>query len=79
MPELPEVEGVRRTLVRAGLPGRTITAARVGWTKTVKRPSAAEFVETLPGRTIESVERRGKYLVFPFQVKTAASSSSIWA
>ena len=65
MPELPEVEGVRRTLVRAGLPGRTVTAARVGWTKTVKRPSAAEFVETLPGRTIESVERRGKYLVFP--------------
>lgn len=65
MPELPEVECVRRNLVRAGLPGRVVTAADVGWAKSVKRPGAAEFVAGLAGRTILDVGRRAKYLIFP--------------
>ena len=65
MPELPEVENVRRSLVRAELPGRTVTAANVGWGNTVKHPSAAEFAAGLAGRTIKGVDRRAKYLIFP--------------
>ncbi len=65
MPELPEVEHTRRNLVRAGLPGCTITNAEITWANTVKRPSAAELAEGLKGRTVQNVQRRGKYLIFP--------------
>ena len=50
MPELPEVENTRRNLVRAGLPGCTITGANITWANTVKKPSAAEL-GTGPSRT----------------------------
>ena len=65
MPELPEVESVRRSLIRAELPGRTIASANVGWDNTVKHPSPAEFAAGLAGRTITDVDRRAKYLIFP--------------
>ena len=65
MPELPEVENTRRNLVRAGLPGCTITGANITWANTVKKPSAAELAEGLKDRTIQDVQRRGKYLIFP--------------
>ncbi|MCH8990062.1 MAG: bifunctional DNA-formamidopyrimidine glycosylase/DNA-(apurinic or apyrimidinic site) lyase [Chloroflexi bacterium] len=65
MPELPEVENTRRNLVRAGLPGCTITSANITWANTVKKPSAAELAEGLKGRTVQDVQRRGKYLIFP--------------
>jgi formamidopyrimidine-DNA glycosylase len=62
MPELPEVETVRRQL-EPEVVGRTIERAEVldeRWT----RPEPPESVETaLAGRRIESVSRRGKYLV----------------
>ena len=65
MPELPEVENTRRNLIRAGLPGATITGAIITWANTVKKPSAAELAEGLKGRTIQSVDRRGKFLILP--------------
>jgi formamidopyrimidine-DNA glycosylase len=62
VPELPEVETIRRQLEPA-LAGRRIEAARVldpRWT----RPAPPRRVERrLAGRRIESVGRRGKYLV----------------
>jgi formamidopyrimidine-DNA glycosylase len=62
MPELPEVETVRRQLEPEVL-GRTIERAEVldeRWT----RPEPPESVErALAGRRIESVARRGKYLI----------------
>ena len=64
MPELPEVESVRRSLVRSGLAGRTITQADIGWAKTVKHPSAEELASSVAGRTVEDVGRRAKYLLF---------------
>ncbi len=64
MPELPEVESVRRSLLRSGLAGRTITRAGIGWANTVKRPSAQEFVASVTGRTVADVGRRAKYLLF---------------
>ena len=73
MPELPEVENTRRNLVRAGLPGSTITSANITWANTVKKPSAAELAEGLKGRTIQDVERRGKYLILPLSGSGPAS------
>lgn len=62
MPELPEVETVARGLHRA-LVGRTITAAAVHWARTVAVPAVDEFQGRLVGRQVQSVSRRGKYLV----------------
>ncbi len=62
MPELPEVETVRRQL-KPAIVGRRIESAEVldeRWT----RPEPPREVErALQGRTIETVERRGKYLI----------------
>ncbi len=65
MPELPEVESVRRSLLRSGLAGRTITGADIGWANTVKHPSADELAASVAGRTVQDVGRRAKYLLFP--------------
>ena len=65
MPELPEVESVRRSLLRSGLAGRTIIGADIGWAKTVKFPSAEELTVSVAGRSVQDVARRAKYLLFP--------------
>jgi formamidopyrimidine-DNA glycosylase len=62
MPELPEVETIRRQLEPA-VAGRTIESVEVldeRWTRPVP---PAEVERALAGRTIEAVERRGKYLL----------------
>ena len=66
MPELPEVETIRRDLV-PHVVGRRFTAVEVmpGAEKVVAVPSPAEFRRALPGLRIESIERRGKYFLFP--------------
>ncbi len=65
MPELPEVENARRILLRAGLPGRTITDVQVGWAATVRQPALEDFLLGLPSKRVEDVGRRGKYLLLP--------------
>ncbi|MDF2716478.1 MAG: mutM, partial [Paenibacillus sp.] len=57
MPELPEVETVRRTL--AGLvTGKTIKSVSVSLPRIIQRPDdIAAFCMMLEGRTISSVER----------------------
>jgi formamidopyrimidine-DNA glycosylase len=64
VPELPEVESVRRSLLRSGLAGRTIIGADIGWAKTVKFPSAEELTVSVAGRSVQDVARRAKYLLF---------------
>ncbi|MBG0825303.1 bifunctional DNA-formamidopyrimidine glycosylase/DNA-(apurinic or apyrimidinic site) lyase [Planomonospora sp. ID91781] len=66
MPELPEVEVVRRGLER-WVAGRTVARAEVLHPRAVRRhvPGAEEFAARLAGRTIGSAERRGKYLWLP--------------
>ena len=63
MPELPEVETVRRGLERQVV-GRPIETVRVLHPRAVRRQpgGAAEFESALPGRTLDSARRRGKYL-----------------
>lgn len=63
MPELPEVEIVRRDLELL-LVGRQIVAvARLDWPAMVEVPTPDEFVTLLPGSTIVGVERRAKWLL----------------
>lgn len=63
MPELPEVEVVRRGLERLVV-GETIARAAVFHPRSVRRhvAGAADFEATLAGRRIQRVARRGKYL-----------------
>ena len=76
MPELPEVESVRRSLLRSGLVGRTITRADIGWAKTVKHPTAEELAESVAGRTVEDIGRRAKYLLFPLSGPSISSGQA---
>ena len=63
MPELPEVEVVRRGL-QAHIAGRTITAVQVHHPRAVRRhePGAADLTARLIGARITGTDRRGKYL-----------------
>ncbi|MEU9296570.1 bifunctional DNA-formamidopyrimidine glycosylase/DNA-(apurinic or apyrimidinic site) lyase [Streptomyces sp. NPDC048266] len=66
MPELPEVEVVRRGLER-WVAGRTVTEVEVLHPRAVRRHPAggADFVARLQGQRIEAARRRGKYLWLP--------------
>ena len=63
MPELPEVEVVRRGL-QAHVVGKTITAVRVHHPRAVRRHDAgpADLTARLLGARISGTDRRGKYL-----------------
>jgi formamidopyrimidine-DNA glycosylase len=65
MPELPEVETVRRGLERHVV-GRDIDTVRVLHPRAVRRHLAgpAGFESALEGRCLDSARRRGKYLWF---------------
>jgi formamidopyrimidine-DNA glycosylase len=64
MPELPEVETVRRTLEKLVL-GKTIENVTVNWPKMIKNPvELVQFIDALKGQTIQSISRRGKFLIF---------------
>jgi len=68
MPELPEVEVVRRGLEPrvAGLAVERVTVreTRLRW------PIAGDLAESLHGRTLRALARRGKYLLFDFGTGT---------
>jgi len=63
MPELPEVEVVRRGL-QAHVVGKTITAVRLHHPRAVRRHDAgpADLTARLLGARISGTDRRGKYL-----------------
>lgn len=64
MPELPEVETIRKTLEQL-VTGETIKKVTVLWPKIIKRPEIPEqFADALKGETIRSLGRRGKFLIF---------------
>ncbi len=62
MPELPEVETVRRGMV-SFVVGRRIDRVEVGRERTVRRTSPQALIDGLTGATITSIGRRGKYIV----------------
>ena len=62
MPELPEVETIVADL-RPHLVGRTILRAELAFPTIVRHPEPEEFVDAIVGMNIESVGRRGKYIL----------------
>ncbi|WP_010272019.1 DNA-formamidopyrimidine glycosylase [Paenibacillus senegalensis] len=64
MPELPEVETVVRTLNQL-VSGKRIEKVSVHLPRIIQRPSEPEqFSQVLAGRSIASIERRGKFIRF---------------
>lgn len=63
MPELPEVETVRRTLYPRVV-GREITRVEVLTPRQVYHPDPETFRAELEGARFTDIERRGKYLIF---------------
>jgi formamidopyrimidine-DNA glycosylase len=66
VPELPEVEIVRRGLEKFVV-GRRIQAVEVLHPRAIRRHEAgpADFIARLTGRTFDGARRRGKYLWLP--------------
>lgn len=72
MPELPEVEVVRRGLAARAV-GDRIRGVEVLHPRSVRRhlPGPADFAARLRGRTLLDVRRRGKYLWLPLDTGDA--------
>jgi len=65
MPEIPDLEGYRAYFNKR-LPGQKVKWAQVTIPIVVRVPRE-EFAMALAGRAFSPVERRGKYLLFPFE------------
>jgi formamidopyrimidine-DNA glycosylase len=64
MPELPEVETVRRGL-QQHVAGRRIVRVEVGRERVVRRTSREALIHGLTDVVVLSADRRGKYLLLP--------------
>lgn len=73
MPELPEVETVRRALDRL-LKGKIVKDIDIYYPGIIRTPNDTQlFKLSLIGETINKVDRRGKYLLFAFDTITLIS------
>ena len=66
MPELPEVETVRRRLEPV-LVGRRFERVEIDDPRLTRPEDPAEVAAELTGERVEALERRGKYLVVRFE------------
>jgi len=62
VPELPEVETVRRTLEPV-IVGKRIKHCAIYYERVLPRADAGEFSQSVSGRLITGIKRRGKYLI----------------
>ncbi|HUW23237.1 MAG TPA: bifunctional DNA-formamidopyrimidine glycosylase/DNA-(apurinic or apyrimidinic site) lyase [bacterium] len=62
MPELPEVETIRRGLEKRILE-KKVNRVEINTDRMVKKPSPKRFKEEVEGRNFKQVIRRGKYLI----------------
>lgn len=65
MPEMPEVETVRRSLAER-IVGRSIEAVEVRLPRLIRQPDVKTFSWALQGAVISAVRRKGKYLLVDF-------------
>lgn len=65
MPEMPEVETIRR-IIEPQVAGQAICLVNVNHPQVVGYPDVENFKLNLTGQTIEYMSRRGKYLTFHF-------------
>lgn len=63
MPELPEVETVRKGLTKL-VQNKVIDQVEVLWPKIIENPDTAIFSAMLKGQEIRGIDRRGKFLIF---------------
>ncbi len=63
MPELPEVQTIVDALNRQNLPGSTVSGVQVHWPRTIAAETPESFSRRLAGRRIETIRRRGKFIV----------------
>lgn len=70
MPELPEVETLRRELNKV-LTGKKVKFAKVLWHKTVLPLSVEEFERQIKGKIIQDIERQAKILITNFTDPTS--------
>src|SRR5215208_1975066 len=77
VPELPEVEVVRKGLAQ-WVAGRTVATVEVHHPRAVRRhlEGAEHFVRSLTGRTFTAAHRRGKYLWLPMTEPDGTSSQA---
>ena len=71
MPELPEVETVRRRL-EPKLVGRRLERVEISDTRLTRPFDPVEVAAELRGERVAAVDRRGKYLIVRFESGRAA-------
>ena len=62
MPELPEVETIKRGL-QEKIKNKQIKDVVINVDKIVKKPSLEEFITKIKGKKIKEIDRRGKYII----------------
>jgi len=62
MPELPEVETIKKDLTRK-IKNKKIVAVEVKKKNVIKEPSVARFRKGLIGKTVENIKRKAKVLI----------------
>ncbi len=68
MPELPEVETIRRDL-QEKIKDKQIKDIIVNISKVIKKPSLEEFIAKTKDKKIKEVDRRGKYIIIHLDSK----------
>ena len=65
MPELPEVESIKRYLIAQNIPNSTIQRVEIGWPDSIAAPASdiETFANRVSRKRITSINRRGKYIV----------------
>lgn len=66
MPELPEVETIRR-IIEPQIVGQTVLSVQVNHPQVIAYPDAASFEKELAGQAFQAMSRRGKFLTFHFE------------
>jgi formamidopyrimidine-DNA glycosylase (fpg) len=73
VPELPEVETVKRTLNQLVI-GKTVASVEIRWPHIIRRPLDSRlFARLLTGETLHHVGRRGKFLLLCFDNEVVVS------
>ena len=63
MPELPEVETVKKALIKE-VKGKKILSASIYWDNIIAYPSVKKFEKQIQNQIIHDIKRRGKWLIF---------------
>lgn len=66
MPEMPEVEIIRR-IIELQIKGQKIRNLRINHAQIIAYPEEGGFVQSLTGQTVKNMTRRGKFLTVHFE------------